>query len=188
MCCGFGSRMRAPFFSPPPFIIEFSARCPGSDLPRREVCGRDCDQTSLFVTPFDSPDLEDPKPLLTCAARMARAGGATPGELWTPLGESSPWTGGQILDHEGRSARTAKLPNPVRGQFRQRSVPTIPKDDFRAASIWSAWTTSDDIEFSQKPARLLKFGRLGRLDGSIFNKKGESVVGVQSRLEHAVNW
>jgi hypothetical protein len=112
------------------------------------------------------------------------------------------WAGDQILDREARSARTAKFPNPIRGQFRQRSVLTIPKDDFerrlklsesyrlacRWTSKWSAWTTSDDIEFSQKPARLLKFGRLGRLDGSIFNKKGGVSSSVQSRVEHAVNW
>jgi hypothetical protein len=66
-------------------------------------------------------------------ARCARRGqpAAKSREIETRLDSLgiAAWAGGEILDREGRSARTAKFPNPIRGQFRRRSVPTIPKDD-----------------------------------------------------------
>jgi hypothetical protein len=61
-----------------------------------------------------------------------------------------------------QEARTAKLPNPIKGQFDRRNVPMIQNDCAGAAAKWKAWTMSDGFEDLNKPARLLLYGRLGR--------------------------
>jgi hypothetical protein len=52
------------------------------------------------------------------------------GEIGTRLDSLgiATWIGDEILDREVRSARTAKFPNPIRGQFRHHFVRMIPKD------------------------------------------------------------
>jgi hypothetical protein len=60
---------------------------------------------------------------------------------------------GQILDREARSARTAKLPNPIKEQIRRRDVPMIPNDVFgarRMVDIGQPWTAT---VFTRNPRR-----------------------------------